>query len=736
MTHPLRRAIPSLLLLAILAAAPRSLPAQAPAKKNFTLEEILTGGRFMGRGGIRGFKWLKSGDRYSYLDSEKGSKTQGIYAASASTGKAELMVDLGNIKEPGADNPISMSDYNWSPDESKILFTLDVKALWRYSRTAHYFVYTLKDGSLKGISKGPGDVMNAKFSPDSRKVGFVRGGDIYVYDIASDTETRLTTDGAEHLFNGKFGWVYEEEFSITDGWRWSPDGSRIAFWQENETNVPEYTLTDWMPLHQELTKIRYPKPGDPNPVMKIGVVSLDTKQIRWMDIGADTDIYIPRIQWTADPSTLSIIRLNRLQNHLELLFADAATGDTRLVLEEKTNGWFDVESDFPLFLGDKKQFFWHSERDGWDHLYMYDYSGKLVNQVTKGDWEVDEVARVDEKHKTIFYSSTEPSPIERHLYSIRFDGSKKTRLTTIPGSHSFDMSPSGDYFIDRYSSVTLPPQQTMRDREGAEVRKIVENKGEAFTDYNMARRELITFMTADGVTLYASLLKPPDFDPGKKYPVLFDVYGGPGSQSVRNSWTGLYHQLLAQKGYIVFQMDPRGTGARGAAFKFMSYKRLGAYEVADFVEGARFLASQKYVDPKRIGIWGWSYGGYAAAMTLLKAGDYFKAAIAVAPVTDWKFYDTIYTERYMQRPADNPDGYAKGSCVEFAKDLKGKLLLVHGGQDDNVHLQNSVHLIDALEKANKQFEMRIYPNGNHGIGGGNIRLNLYTMMLEFLEKNL
>lgn len=709
----------------------------APAlaqKKNFTLEDVSMSGKFFGKS-IRGFKWMKSGDSYAYLETPKDAKHANVYVYNCATDKSELLLDLSQVKEPGSNDPISMMDYTFSPDESVILFTLKMKAIWRHSRTAQYFVYDMKAASLRNISKSESDVMNAKFSPDGKKVGFVRGGNIFVYDIATDTGTQLTHDASEHVFNGKFGWVYEEEFSISDGWRWSPDSKHIAFWQEDETQVPEYTLTDWMPLHLALTKIRYPKPGDKNPVMKIGVVSIDTKEIKWMDVGSETDVYIPRIQWTADPSALSIQRLNRLQNHLELLFADITTGATRTVLEEKSNAWIDIE-DYLTFLSDKKHFIWASERDGWKHLYQYDYTGKLIGQITKGEWEVDGLTFVDEKNRTIFFLSTEVSPNERHLFSSTFDGSKKTRLTTIAASHAPDMSPTGAYYTDRYSSVAAPSQFVLYDRSGKEIRKLVENKGEMYADYKMSARALITFQTSDGATLYASMIQPPDFDASKKYPALFDVYGGPGSQSVRNSWTSLWHQLLAQKGYIIFQMDSRGTGARGTAFKHLGYKNLGEWEVKDYIEGAKYLATLSYVDASRIGIWGWSYGGYMAALTMLRAGDYFKAGIAVAPVTDWKFYDTIYTERYMQTPELNPDGYKKSSCMTYAKELKGQLLLVHGGVDDNVHLQNTIHLVDALEKANKQFDFRIYPNGNHGIGGGIIRMNLYAMILNFLEKNL
>ena len=703
-------------------------------KKNFTLEEALGAGRRFGDG-VRGFKWMKDGKSYSYLETPKDSKTASIFRFDCATGKSTLLIDCATIKEPGSNDPISMMDYTFSPNESSILFTLNVKAIWRHSRTAQYFAYDLKSGSLKNISKGEGDVMNAKFSPDGMKVGFVRGGNIFVYDVAADTETMLTNDASEHVFNGKFGWVYEEEFSISDGWQWSPDSKQIAYWQEDERDVPEYTLTDWTPLHLELTKIRYPKPGDKNPVMKIGVVHIESKSTRWMDIGTETDLYIPRIQWTADPAILSIQRLNRLQNHLELLFADVATGKTRVVLEENSQAWKDIE-DYLTFLSDKKHFIWASEKSGWRHLYLYDYTGKLIKQLTSGEWEVTGLKAVDEKSKTLCYTSNEGTPIENHLYSISFEGKKKEHRCTAPGNHSVNMSKTGDYYTDRFSTFDTGSKSILLSRDGKEVKVMSDATTNFYPDHNLSKKQLLTFKTSDGWTLYATMLKPPDFDANKKYPVLFDIYGGPGSQSIYNSTTSTWHQFLAQHGYIVFTVDNRGTGGRGTAFKHVAYKKLGEWEVNDYIESAKYLTSLGYVDSARIGIWGWSYGGYMAALTMLKASDYFKAGIAIAPVTNWKFYDSIYTERYMQTPELNPDGYKNGSCMEYAKNLKGKLLLVHGGVDDNVHLQNTIHLIDALEKANKQFDLRIYPNGNHGIGGGVIRTNLYTMFFEFLQKNL
>ena len=466
---------------------------------------------------------------------------------------------------------------------------------------------------------------NVKFSPDGKYIGFVRNNNIYTIDLASGSEHQLTVDGAEHIINGKFDWVYEEEFEISDGWQWSPDSRHIAFWRLDENRVPEYTLTEWDSLHLQLIPMRYPKAGEPNSIVKIGVVDIQTSSTRWMDLGTNDDIYIPRIEWTLSPSVLSIERMNRGQNVLELLYADISTGATRTILQETDDKWVDVTNDLTFLKnGD---FIWPSERDGYRHLYLYRNDGTLINQITKGKWEVESFYGVDEKAGDVYYSSTEVSPLERQIYRVQLNGKNKQRLTAAPGTHAANFSPSCRYFLDTYSNISTPPNISLVNNEGTALSVIEQNTNPALRDIEIGKTTFLSFTTSDGIQLNASIMKPVDFDSTKKYPVLVYTYGGPGSQVVLNAWERtsdvLWYTYLGQHGYLIFMVDNRGTGARGKDFKTTGYRNLGKWEVNDQVEGAKYLASLPYVDKNRIGIWGWSYGGYLASMVILNGADYF-----------------------------------------------------------------------------------------------------------------
>ncbi|MBL0177047.1 MAG: S9 family peptidase [Ignavibacteria bacterium] len=731
------RSLRILLLIAFIASA--ALTAQAQ-KKAITLADAMGGELAMGGGGrgLGAIQWLKDGVSYTITKKDSGAMTSSIWKVDAKTGKEQLLVDLRGLKKIGSDKSFSYLSYTWSADESKILFATSRTQIWRRSNLGEYAVYDIAAKKLIGVINHEEGLRNVKLSPDGKWVGYVAKDNIWVMNLASGAETQLTNDAQEAVYNGRFGWVYEEEFSIVDGWQWSPDSKRIAFWQEDERKVPEFTLTDWKPLHLELTKIRYPKPGDANPIEKIGVIALDTKKITWMDLGAETDIYIPRIAWTSDANTLSIHRLNRLQNRLELLFADASTGATRTVLEEKRdNGWIEIENGAALkFLKTKKQFLWASERDGWNHLYLYDMTGKQLAQVTKGNWEVTQTPGLSADEKWLYYVSTEVSPLERHLYRIKLDGSGKEKLTEEEGSHTFNVSPGCAFYVDTWSSTKHPSMSKLFEGDGDVAREISQPKTALYEKYAWVPKELFTFTTSDGLVLHCSMMKPPDFDPAKKYPLYFDVYGGPGYQNVRNSWPTCMHEYLANEGFIVIEVDNRGGGARGTDFKFRVYKQLGKLEAADYVECAKYLSTMPYVDKDRIGIWGWSYGGTMSALSMLLGADVFKAAVSIAPVVDWRLYDTIYAERYMQRPSDNPDGYKAGSCLEHASKLKGKLLLIHGGADDNVHLQNHMQFVDKLQRAGKQYDARIYPSGDHSVADGATFLGLYEYFVNYMKTNL
>lgn len=709
-------------------------------KKELTLDDIFTSSKFAGKG-VSGVHWMKDGRHYSFYERDTAAKATNVFIYGVKEKSRFLVVSTTALKLKPEDPTFRFTSYQWSPDESQILFISappDREYLSRLTPAGNVFLYTLASHSFRRLTNVAEPQYNVKFSPDGSSIALVRSNNIYVLDIASGTEQQLTSDGAEHIINGKFDWVYEEEFDIADGWRWSPDSKHIAFWRLDENRVPEYTLTEWDSLHLQLIPMRYPKAGEQNSIVKIGVIDVQTKDIRWMDIGSNDDIYIPRIQWTRDPSILSIERLNRAQNLLELLYADIATGSTKVILKEEEEKWIDISNDL-TFLKDGN-FVWPSERDGYRHLYLYKGDGSLLNQITKGEWEVESLYGIDERSGSLYFSSTEPSPLERHIYKIRLDGKKKIRLTTKPGTHSGNFSPTFEYFLDTFSDISTPHQILLLDNDGDQKAVIEANEIHALDDYLLGRTSFISFKTSDGVSLNASILKPADFDSTKSYPVLMFTYGGPGSQIVRNAWSrgtdGLWYSYLAEKGYLVFMIDNRGTGARGKAFKTIGYRNLGKWEVNDHIEAAKYLSTLSYVDKKRIGIWGWSYGGYISSMVILNGADYFKAAIAVAPVTSWRYYDNIYTERYMGTPQNNPEGYKESSPITSASKLKGNFLIIQGTSDDNVHFQNSVNLVAALEKANKQFSVMYYPDKNHGIYGGVTRLHLFTLITNFILENL
>ena len=707
--------------------------------KEFTIEDIFGSSKFASKS-VRGIQWMSDGKSYSFLETDTTSKSSGVFLWSVKEKSKKLIVSGSMLKMNESDPAFRFSSYQWSPDEKQILFVSsppDKQYLSRLTPAGNLFLYDIQLKKFIRVTNVTVPQYNQKFSPDGKKIGYVRENNIVVYDIAAAKETQLTADGTEHIINGKFDWVYEEEFGISDGWRWSPDGTYIAFWQLDENRVPEYTMTEWDSTHLNLIKMRYPKPGDPNSIVKVGVLNVATAMTEWLNLGSNDDIYIPRMQWTADKNILSLQRLNREQNSIELMYYDITNKTLKTVLSEKSDTWLDVHNDLRFLKNGT--FTWLSERDGYNHLYLYRNDGTMMNQITKGEWDVDTFYGVDEKNGLLYFTSSEISPIDRQIFSIKLDGTKKKQLSSSPGTHSANFSPTFENYLGYYNSITVPGKIKMMKNDGKGLYSIEENEMPVLKEYSLANTSFISFKTSDGVLLNASLLKPSNFDSTKKYPVLVYTYGGPGSQVVRNSWGGssfLWYSMLAEKGYLVFMTDNRGTGARGAAFKKITYKNLGKWEVNDQVEGAKYLASLPYVDKNRIGIWGWSYGGYMSSLTILVGAEYFKTAIAVAPVTHWKFYDNIYTERFMGTPQNNPEGYKASSPINHAEKLKGKFLLVHGTSDDNVHFQNSVTLVTALEQANKQFQTMYYPNKNHGIGGGVTRLHLYTLLTNFLLENL
>jgi dipeptidyl-peptidase 4 len=717
------------------------LVAQAQQKKAITLADIYQRGAFPVKT-VSGVNWMKDGRYYSSEVEDQAHQVTDIVRYDVSAGKAvNTLIEGEQLLAEGSAKPIDFDGYTFSADEQKVLFSTEREPIYRRSSKAHFFVFDRATKKLTRLSQG-GKQMYATFSPDGKKVAFARDNNMFYVDLATMQESQITRDGkANALINGSADWVYEEEFSFAQGFAWSPDGAKIAFYTFDESRVPEYNMQVWGPLYPKDYKFKYPKAGEANSRVWVSVYDLASGQTVKMDTGTEADIYLPRMKWTSRANLVSIQRLNRLQNQFELLHADATTGKATVVLRETDKAYVDISDDL-TYLADGKTFIHSSEKDGFNHLYLYNLNGKLLRQITRGNWEVSNFVGFDEKKDRLYYLSTEVSPLERHLYSISSSGKGKKRLTAAAGSHSINMSPDFTYFLDYRSETQVPNVVSLCwARDGKPVKVLEDNRAlqDQLAQYQISTPTFFDFKTPDGTTLNGYMIKPANFDPAKKYPVLMFVYGGPGSQQVLNKWGGsnyLWFQTLAAKGLIVACVDNRGTGARGAAFKKATYANLGKYELEDQVEAARYLGRQSYIDASRIGIWGHSFGGYMTLLGLTKGQGVFRAGIAVAPVTNWRFYDTVYTERYLKTPQDNAAGYDQNSPLFFARQLQGELLLIHGTGDDNVHFQNAVAMQDALISANKQFESFYYPNRNHGVGGGNTLLHRFTLMTDFLERKL
>ncbi len=705
------------------------------SQQKLTVDDIYTNPEFYPEK-LNEFRWFDNGNMYSYLKELPGSFSSSLYVHNVATGEEKAFIQ-GNQLEAGDSSIVTIKNYEWSPDNKYIIFTGILPAR-RLKTGGNFYVFDVsKEKIIYSVLSGERQE-NIRFSPDSKKIGFVRGNNLFVFDINSGEEKRLTFDGNDEILNGVFDWVYEEEFSIISGWTWSPDSKNIAFWRLDQSPVPIYKITLYDSLYPEILTTHYPTAGMHNSLVKIGVVNIQSGSTKWMDIGDDPDIYIPRIKFTVNPGILSIQRLNRLQNKLDLLFCNISTGQSKNILTETDTAWVNIFNDL-YFLKDGKRFIWPSERDGYKHFYLYDYNGILINQITNGRWEDNKYLAVDEKNNKLFYTSLERSPLYRDLYSIDLDGTEKKLILEQEGTHDINISPNKHFFIDEYSSADSITATSLYKINGEKLDNLIVPDVSFFKNYDLSPLHFLKFTTSDEVILNAYIMKPNNFDSTKRYPVLIFNYSGPGSQSVADKWLGtdyLWHQLLVQKGYIIFCLDNRGTGGRGKSFRNIVYKNLGKWEVHDQIEGAKYLASLPFVNNSRIGIWGWSYGGYMSALTILRGADYFKAAISVAPVIHWKFYDTIYTERYMQTPKLNPEGYEDSSPLNYVDKLKGKLLIIHGTADDNVHFQNTISMISKMEESNKQFKLMLYPGKLHGISGGNIRIQLFNLMTDFILNNL
>lgn len=682
-------------------------------------------------------QWMRDG-AYTILDDSAGQTN--LYRVDAVSGTRTILVRGEDLVLVGARDPIDVESYQFSKDGTKLVIFTNSARVWRQRTKGTFFVWDLTAHKLLPVSTKPGYQMFAKLSPDGRRVAFARDNNIFVTDLTTGAETALTTDGGENIINGTTDWAYEEELDLRDAFRWSPDGQRIAFWRFDQTAVRPFYLLNADSLYPALVPVRYPKAGTPNSKVQIGVAELASGRTTWIDLGADSDIYVPAMDFADSPAEVWFTRLNRHQSRLEVLLADARTGASRVIMTDTDSAWVEF-AHRPIWFDGGKQFLFESERDGYAHVYLYTRAGALVRRLTPGEWDVVSVHGVDEKARAVYVTATIDGPLTRSLLRIGLDGKGLTRISKEPGTHNVEFDSTRQLYVDIYSHAGVPPVQVLRRADGTAVRTIADNQVLAgkISALGLKPPEFTKVRMADGTELNAFVIKPRDFDPAKKYPLLMWAYGGPGSQTVLDAWSGAYYlwfQKLARDGYLVASVDNRGTGARGARFKRMAYLHLGRYESADQIAAARYFGGLPYVDAARIGLWGWSYGGYVAVRTMFVGGSVFKAAIAVAPVADWRLYDTIYTERYMLTPAENPDGYNEGSSMAHADSLKGRLLLVHGTGDDNVHYQNTIQLVQRLERANKQFDMRIYPNKTHSISGGNTSENVFGLLTEWLQKNL
>ena len=706
---------------------------QAQQKKSITLEDIWAKPTFRPKS-FEGFKWMQN-DRYYTSSGYTANKYFYIVKHDVETGNAlDTVLKTPPINNGGED--LLFEDYTFSPDEKKAILTVGEEHIYRRSTHAYYFVVNLLTKSLDLLSDNP--ISYPTFSPDGSKIAFVKENNLYIHDLATNKETEATTDGElNSIINGGTDWVYEEEFEFAPAFFWSPDSKKIAFYRFDESKVKEYNMQLFSSLYPKDYRYKYPVAGEDNSEVVIKVYNLVDNKAEAVNYKSD---YFPRVKWTSDADVLSIVSLNRGQNNYSILNYNVQNKQIKTVYKEKNNTYVEVNDNL-YYLSQGKGFLLTSEKDGYRHIYHYDSDGKEVKQITKGNWEVDAFMGVDEKTGTIYYTSTEESPMQRQLYKITITGDGKSKISSEKGYHQVEMSPNKTYYVDNYTTASTPAVISLHAASGKKVKTLEDNKAlqETINGYKISPLEFFQYTTESGTSLNAWMIKPTGFNASKKYPVLLTIYGGPGHQMVTDQWgwpNFFWYQMLADKGYIIVSVDGRGTGGRGAEFKKVTQLRLGKYETEDVINTAKYLKKQAYVNGDKIGIFGWSFGGYLSTLAITLGADYFNTAIAVAPVISWRFYDTIYTERYLGLPKDNPDGYDLYSPLSHADKLRGNYLLIHGTADDNVHVQNSMAMQSALIKANKQFQCFYYPDKNHGIYGGNTRLYLFQQMTDFLDKNL
>jgi dipeptidyl-peptidase-4 len=703
-------------------------------QKKISVEQIYNGA--FSAQGMDELQSMKNTNQYTVLNVDSSSRTMQIDLYDfASLNKTATLIDTkDHVGMPRIDS------YTFDEEEKMILIACNSNQIFRHSFTADYYLYKIGTKELTKLFDF--QVQEPTFSPDGKKIAYAKENNLYVYDLAAKSTTQITTDGKKNaIINGITDWVYEEEFAFVRAFDWSKDSKKLAYIRFDESEVPEFSLLMYSNnLYPKVNTFKYPKAGENNSIVSLHIYDVALKMTTEINLDKYNDFYIARMEWTNDTNVLSAQVLNRHQDNLDLLFIDGTTGTSKIVLNEKDKAYVGV-TDNLTFLNDNS-FIWTSEKDGFNHIYLYGKDGKLRNQVTKGKWEVTSYYGFDEKTKTVFYQSTENGSINRAIYRIALNGKSKLALSDETGTNDATFSPNYQYYINTFSSSAQATTYSLNEAKTGTQIKVIENNVALVTKlkgYNLPDKEFFVLKTEKGNELNAWIMKPKDFDASKKYPVFMYQYSGPGSQQVANQWNSAndyWFMMLTQQGYIVACVDGRGTGFKGADFKKVTQLELGKYEVEDQIDAAKVIGDYSFVDESRIGIFGWSYGGFMASNCLFKGNDTFKMAIAVAPVTNWRFYDSIYTERYMKTPQENPSGYDENSPINYVDKLKGKFLLIHGSGDDNVHLQNSMQMMEALIQANKQFDSQIYPDKNHGIYGGNTRIQLYNKMTNFVKENL
>lgn len=722
-----------LVVLAALLLISNSITAQ----KSITVEDIWKNYKFYPQS-VPGFNTMHNGDYYTVKTVMGIDKHKFV-------DQTKVATLLSNDDLKAMHSSLSMrtiSSYSFDLTEQKILLGTQAESIYRRSFKAYYYVADMKARTIVPVSDTTlGKQSFCTFSPDGNKIAFVRDNNLYIKDLTTNTETAVTTDGKDrHIINGMADWVYEEELDMSQCFYWSPNGENIAFLRFDESRVKEFSFTMYGGLYPQEHRYKYPKAGEDNSLVNVMIYNLPTGNTVTVDLGDNSNCYFPRLYWLPNAQELIALKMNRHQNKLEFFRYNLLSKTIDMVYTDENEKWLDVTHDY-YFLKDNKSMIVTSERDGYNHIY-YVVLGGTVTQLTKGNYEVAGICAIDKEKKYIYYLSNESGTLNRDLYRIGFDGKGKKMLSNGKGWNNATFSPTCKYYRNVYSDIATPPVYTLNNADGKVLSTMQDNAAykELMKEYGFAPMELFSFVTEEGVSINGSIIKPLNFDPSKKYPVLMHVYGGPGSQEVSNSFggsmDGAWYQMLAQKGYIIVCTDGRGTATKGDAFKKCIYRQMGKYEAIDQIATAKYLKTLPYVDGNRIGIWGWSFGGYLSSLAMFTGEGVFKMAMAVAPVTTWRYYDNIYTERFLQTPQENASGYDDNSPITHAAKLQGSYLLVHGLADDNVHVQNSVDLITALNKAEKQYEQYFYPNKNHSIYGGNTRYHLYMKLTDFVLKNL